>query len=92
MIKRIIKGFNPWVLLDGSLLSVGWTSTMHFIIVLLGIFFILYLDRLDNKGKNIFVKLEEQNIGFQCIFWWTILFVIMYFGVFGQSSFIYFQF
>lgn len=92
VIKRIIKTFNPWVLLDGSLLSVGWTSIMHFIIVLLGIVFILYLDGLDNKGKNIFVKLEEQNIGFQCIFWWTILFVIMYFGIFGQSSFIYFQF
>lgn len=92
VIKEIIGVFNPWILLDGSLLSIGWTSTMHFIMAFLGVILIIYLDRLDYNGENFLVKLEGQNIGFQCVFWWTILFVIMYFGVFGQSSFIYFQF
>lgn len=92
VIKRAVTVFNPWILLDGSLLTLGWTSTMHFIIVLLGILVIMYFDKLDNENENLFIKLEEQNAAFQCIFWWTILVIIMWFGVFGESSFIYFQF
>lgn len=91
-IERMFDVFNPWILFDGSLLTIGWTSAMHVIIVLLGILFILYLDKLNYSNENLYIKLEKQNIGFQCVFWWGIIFVIMYFGVFGQSSFIYFQF
>ena len=91
-IERMFDVFNPWILFDGSLLTIGWTSTMHVIIVLLGSLFILYLDKLNYSNENLYIKLEKQNNGFQCVFWWGIIFVIMYFGVFGQSSFIYFQF
>ena len=89
--KNMVSIFNPWIWIDGSLLNMGW-EPMDFVIACLGILFVLYWDFLDNKGVDVYEKISRQNLLFRWAVWWILLLSILLFGMFGQSSFIYFQF
>ncbi|MGN0348853.1 MAG: hypothetical protein ACI4DR_04890 [Roseburia sp.] len=86
--------WNPWVLSDGSLYSIG-LDQKEFHLAFIAIFFLFLVDLFKRNGR-IRSWIEKQNIGFRWILYYILIFAIIIFGVYGadydSSSFIYFQF
>lgn len=96
-VKIILKNlfiYNPWILTDGSLYSLGLDSK-EFIISIIGILVILAINNLEIR-INVLEVLSKQNLVFRwTVYIFTILSIIIY-GVYGsgysEQQFIYFQF
>lgn len=95
--KIIIKNlfiFNPWILTDGSLYTLGLESKEFFAAVI-GIIILLFVDYLQTK-YDLITKLSEQNLLFRWSVYITTILVILIFGIYGpgynDAQFIYFQF
>lgn len=86
--------FNPWILTDSTLFSLGLDSK-EFILAVIGVIAIIAIDLLKGK-KNIIRSLSNQNIIFRWSIYFALIFIILIFGVYGpdysQQQFIYFQF
>ncbi len=59
--------------------------------IFLCILFLLVIEMFEGKG-NLILKINSLNFVFRWIFYYAILLLILFFGYFGQSQFIYFQF
>lgn len=95
-IGRIVTRWDPWVLFDKSLYTIGLTQTeVNVLILSLVILFLVDLVRYL-KGVTIDVFLSEQNLWFKWGVAFLLLFGIIIFGIYGPSlearQFIYFQF
>lgn len=95
-IKRIFIDFNPWVLSNGGLYSLGLDRTeMNILLVSL---LILFLSDLLKYYKRIFIVdfVLEQNVIFQYLCIVLLSLAIIIFGAYGPAfdaqTFIYFQF
>ena len=95
-IVRIVTRWDPWVLFDKSLYTIGLNQTeVNVLILSLVILFLVDLVRYL-KGVTIDVFLSEQNLWFKWGVAFLLLFGIIIFGIYGPSlearQFIYFQF
>lgn len=95
-IIRIVSRWDPWVLFDKSLYTIGLNQTeVHILILSLVILFLVDLVRYL-KGVTIDIFLSEQNLWFKWTVALLLLFGIIIFGIYGPSlearQFIYFQF
>lgn len=95
--KILVKNlfiFNPWVLIDGSLFTLG-LDKREFLVVLLSIILVVIVDLLQRK-MNIFEALSEQNLLFRWGIYISTIVIILIFGSYGPTysaqQFIYFQF
>lgn len=93
--KRIVFQINPWTLFDGTLFTLGLDAPDFFvalfaIAILIGVSASRY-----NKIEPLEV-LERQNFPTQLLYCYTLLFIVLIFGIYGPgydaSAFIYFQF
>ena len=87
--------FNPEVLLDSSLYTLGLgASEFHFLLCALIILAIA--DYLKYKKINVLGKLQQQSLWFRSLAFALLFCSVILFGVFGPeyeaSQFIYFQF
>lgn len=86
--------FNPWVLTDGTLLSLG-LDYKELIVAIVGILIVTAIDLLNDK-IDLIKFLLSQNTLFRWIIYFAAIFIVLIFGVYGpdysQQQFIYFQF
>lgn len=86
-LRTIKAGFhwNPEILMDGSLLKLG-LDTRQFCAMLFGLFLLVIVSYLQEKGINVRKWLSEQNLVFQCIVILTITFLVFIIGMYGTYS------
>ncbi len=95
VIKNMFAEFNPWILTDGTLFSLGLDRADMFVLLLsLGVLFVMSV--LKYKGINIRETLAKQGIWFRYFVYLAGVFAVLIWGVYGPaydaSQFIYFQF
>lgn len=95
MIRQMFSGFRPWVLIDGSLYSMG-LSFIDFWIGLAAIAVLLAVDILHYKKIHIREWIVKQNLWFRWGVYLLAVYSILIFGYYGPNfdaaQFIYFQF
>lgn len=95
IISRIFSQFNPWVLVDGTLYTLG-LSQVDFWIGILSIAVLLTVDIVHERGIKIRSWVLQQNLWFRWSIYLGAIFFILIFGFYGPnydaSQFIYFQF
>ena len=95
MFKNIFTIKNIELLFNGKLFNIGF-DYFDFNILVIGTIIILIVGILQEKGYNIREKISKQNLPFRWILYYTIIFAIILFGIYGYgyvaSDFIYGQF
>ncbi|MDR5586996.1 MBOAT family O-acyltransferase [Clostridium aquiflavi] len=86
--------YNPWVLSDQSLYNLG-LSSYEFIMAIIGIVIVIFMDNLQEK-ENLIEIFSTQNFVFRGAMYISVIIIICIFGVYGSGysaqQFIYFQF
>ena len=96
IISQIFTRWNPWILFDGSLYSLGLDiAEMH--ILVMSILMLMLVDMVRYRtGKIITEYLKEQCLWFRWLVIIAIFWGVAIYGVYGPGfsavSFIYFQF
>ena len=87
--------WNPWVLLDGSLLGLGLDGK-DWIVLLAAILFMVVVECFYYKKVPLVQIFAKQNVLFQMLVFYLGIFAVVLFGVYGPiydaTQFIYFQF
>lgn len=95
-IGSMITKWNPWVLTDGSLKTVGFYNGVEWVVVLCAIAFLFFVDRiLETRKQRIEAYLNDQGNFFRMLFVICMILSIAVFGNYGgyqANAFIYFQF
>ncbi len=96
MLKSIFtKWYSLYFLTDGTLLKTG-LDTADWILLLLGVMIIFYVDHLHEQGVHIRQSIARQNIFLRWGIYYLAIFVVLMFGIYGPgydaASFIYAQF
>jgi len=95
VLRQLFSAFNPWVLFDGTLYTLG-LSRIDFWVGVLAILTIFAVDWLHEKNVHIRDWVLKQNWIFRWVLYFIALFAILIFGFYGPNydaaQFIYFQF
>ncbi len=95
-IKSMLTKWNPWVLTDGSLKTVGFYNGVEWAVVILAMIVLWYVDYIwETRQQRIDVYLDAQGNFFRILFVACMIFSIIMFGSYGgyqANAFIYFQF
>ena len=95
VIRQLFSSFNPWVLFDGTLYTLG-LSMIDFWVGIVAIAVILAVDVLHERGVRIREWILNQNLLFRWMVYFLAIFTILIFGFYGPNydaaQFIYFQF
>ncbi len=87
--------FNPEVLIDGSLYSLG-LGEHEFQFMLCMLLVLMFADYLKYKKINVMEVINQQGIWLRAVLFTVLFWTVMLFGIFGPeyeaSQFIYFQF
>ena len=93
--KNIFTITNIDLLFNGKIFNIGFTYSDFYILIICFII-MLVVSILKEKGYNIRKKISEQNLPFRWILYYSIIFAIIIFGIYGHgyvaSDFIYGQF
>lgn len=83
--------FNPWILVDGSLYSLG-LDRIDFWIMIYGLLILLIVSIFQQKG-SVRERIAQQNLLFRWQLWILLFVVVLLFGMYGEgydaASFIY---
>lgn len=95
VIRRLFSSFNPWVLADGTLYTLG-LSMVDFWLAVLACIVLWTVDILHERGVQIRQWILSQNLWFRWMIYYGAVFSILIFGFYGPNydaaQFIYFQF
>lgn len=95
LIKSMVTVWNPWVLFDDSLLTLGLDGK-DWNVLLLALLVLFVTECFKYKKVSLSKKFAEQNLLFQWGFFLAGILFIVVFGIYGPaysaSQFIYFQF
>lgn len=95
MIKSVFTGFNPWVLTDGSMLTLGLDGK-EWNILLFSLLILLVIDIFKYLGKDVKAFFAKQNPIFRIlVLVLSVCFIVLagiYGPVYDATQFIYFQF
>ena len=95
VIVSMFTQWNPWVLLDGSLLGLGLDGK-DWIVLLAAMLFMAVIECFHYNKVPLVSTFAKQNVLFQMLVFYTGIFAIVLFGVYGPiydaTQFIYFQF
>lgn len=94
-IKRMLTKFNPWVLFDDSIYTLGM-SQKNFHIFLIMLLVLLVVGILQERGMQIRETIAKQNLYFRWLLYIGAITVLLIYGVYGPgysyTEFIYQQF
>ena len=95
IIRSSFTAFNPWVLFDGTLYTLG-LNAVDFWIMAVSLVVLLAVDLLHIRGVRIRERLLRQPLPIRWAVYYAALLAVLIFGVYGPAydaaSFIYFQF
>ena len=95
ILKRSFTVFNPWVLFDGTLYTLGLNQA-DFWVMIASVAVLAAVDILHHRGVHIRDRLLEQSLPIRWGVLYLALAILLIFGVYGPgydaASFIYFQF
>lgn len=95
LLKATFTNFNLWVFFDGSFYRLG-LDRPNFILMLVSIFILLYVDYLQEKGVHIRETIAGKSIILRWGGYYAAIFVLLIFGMYGPdynaASFIYQRF
>lgn len=95
MIKQMFSVWNPWIFFDNSLYDMG-LDRKDFWILCFSIIILWVVSFMQERGIKIREELSKQNLVFRWIIYYSAIFFILIFGIYGPdydaSQFIYFQF
>lgn len=95
LVKSIFCEFNPWVLTDGSLYTLG-LDAKEWNVLFFSILFLMAVDVFRYKKVDLVELFMKQNLWFRWILFYVGIFAVVLFGVYGAqydaAKFIYFQF
>lgn len=95
MLKNLVTGYNPWVLTDGSIFSLG-LDAKDWNVLLVALLFLIVVDALRYCKINLTELFMKQNLWFRWIILYIGILAVVLFGVYGPqydaAQFIYFQF
>ena len=80
-ILKSIFNFNPWVLIDGSLLNMGFDQT-EWVVLLLGIVVMLIVGLMQESGPRLRQALSRQELWFRWVIYLLGLGAVLLFGVY----------
>ena len=78
------RSFNPWILFDGSITSLGVTWTDINIIVV-GVLSLLLVAALREKYGYARVWIEQQNLVFRWLIWVMLFVIVLIYGLYGEG-------
>lgn len=94
-IGRMVTGFQPWTLWDGSLLNLG-LGMPDIVVAVMALLALLGVSLAKAAHRDVIDQLLHQGICFRYAVYLLLVFSILIFGIYGEgydaSSFIYFQF
>ncbi|MCE5209112.1 MAG: MBOAT family protein [Chloroflexi bacterium] len=95
MLKRTFRIFNPWVLTGEQFTRLG-LNEKNLELLIVAMLVLLVVGILQEKGYKLREKISEQNIVFRWAIYFTAIFSILIFGIYGieyvSSDFIYMGF
>ncbi|MBR2527358.1 MAG: MBOAT family protein [Oscillospiraceae bacterium] len=95
VIRSIFTANNPWILFDGSLYNCG-LDQKNFVLMILCIVFIQFVDYFKYKGIVVRQVILQQDYWFRWLFIAVSISAILLLGLWGvaynQQNFIYYQF
>lgn len=95
ILERLFGGWNPWILFDGTLYTLG-LNALDFWITAAAIGVLLAVDLLHRRGVRLRAALLRQSTPVRWAVCYAALFAILIFGSYGPAyqaaSFIYLQF
>ena len=93
--RQMFSGFNPWVLLDGTLLTLGMGREQWFVLTI-AILLLWVVDLCHSRGISLRSFTEKQNTPVRWVVYLLAVVVLAVFGTYGPqfdaAQFIYFQF
>lgn len=93
--RSLAATYNPWILFDGSLYTLG-VSDKQFLVLMLSLGLLLVVSCIQERGIVVREALDRQNAFFRILFYCVFFYAIVLFGVYGQgydaSGFTYAQF
>jgi D-alanyl-lipoteichoic acid acyltransferase DltB (MBOAT superfamily) len=93
--RRMFTGLDPWIFTDGTLFTLGLDGKDFFVLAIACVL-LFAVDILHERNIRIRETLMKQNLAFRWILYYSIIFVLLIFGIYGEaynaSAFIYFQF
>lgn len=94
MIGQMFSVFNPWILFDGTLFTLGMDGK-DFVVAVIAIVILWFMDYCRTKG-SVRRWIGQQNLVFRWGLYYAAIFSILIFGIYGPGydavAFIYFQF
>lgn len=95
LLLRNLFVFNPWVLVDGSLLNMGLSGT-EWLVLIAAILVLFAVGLMQEKGISLRQSLNRQEMWLRFSMVAGAILAVLIFGVYGPdfdaSAFIYFQF
>lgn len=95
MFKSLFSSFNPWILLDGSVLNMG-LNLAEWVVLLLSIAALIDISAMHEKGIAIRATLARQSVWLRWSVYIVGIFSVLILGTYGpdmnSAAFIYFQF
>jgi len=95
LLRSIFSEFNPWVLTDGSLYTLG-LDAKEWDVLLTGILFLIIVDLFKYRKIDLAEIFMKQNLWFRWLVFYVGVIAVVLFGVYGAqynaAGFIYFQF
>ena len=95
ILKSSFTVWNPWVLFDGTLYTLG-LERIDFWVMILSILLLLGVDIIHANGIRIRDRILQQPLPVRWAVYYIAIFSILLFGIYGPgydaASFIYFQF
>lgn len=92
--KNILINFNPWVLVDGTLLNYGLTLS-NWVVALVSITIFFVVSQMQMRG-SVRDRIARQNLVVRWLLYFGALFSIIIFGIYGPgynaASFVYMAF
>ena len=95
LMKNMVTVYNPWVLTDGSLFTLG-LDAKEWNVMLVSLLILMIIDMSKYKKIDLVAVFMKQNLWFRWGFFYLGIMAVVLFGVYGPqynaAQFIYFQF
>jgi D-alanyl-lipoteichoic acid acyltransferase DltB (MBOAT superfamily) len=96
LVKAMVTTFNPWIIFDGTLYTLGLDKP-DLVVLCFAIGILIIVSILQESGMKVRETLDRQNLWFRWFICISAILVILVFGVYGDldfasSEFIYQQF
>ena len=92
LFHNLFAKFQPWLLVDGSLYSIG-LDRPNFLLSIVCLLLLWFVSWREERGVRMRERLAESNLVFRWIIYYALFFAILIFGIYGPgydaSAFVY---